>query len=400
MTWKVPRHCVICFYGTSLTTGRLSTYWVERLALELRGVPEALAPPIVINLGKGSQTSDWGRDNAYTIATKRPDVLITEDFTINDCFETSPGVTQVSPAAQLVNMQSIHDEVKAANAACDIIWQSMSSVDATVATARTTLAARYAAGGAKALAMGDRWVDNYAGGNALPIPPGIAGGWIKPLPTWQSNPQVPFVDLVTDGYEPIHTGTLNAADKSASIDLTGGDLTATANANAVGAVRGAVAITGTKHFEFTITSAVGITPNVGVANAGANLAQPVGFTANSLGILLNGDIKTNNAVVGNAGFVLVNGDVIAIEVDRPNNLAYFRKGAIRSAGFDISAIAGDLFPIVGLSSAGASVVANLTQQGDGLHPLQSLTDLYLLPNAKFAARGALARFYGLPAPIP
>lgn len=183
MSWTVRRTFTVGFFGTSLSNpGRLNPGWVALMSQELRGVPEAIGPVLVLNQAKGGETSTWGAANVFTLADKRPNAVFSEDFTINDCFDSGGG-PQVSQAQQAINMQAIHDALIASNAACEITWMSMSSVDAAVAVGRPALAARYAAGGVKALAMGDRWLDLYAGGNAFPVPPGVAGGWVKPLPT-------------------------------------------------------------------------------------------------------------------------------------------------------------------------------------------------------------------------
>lgn len=194
MTWALRKPFVVAFYGTSLTTGRLSTFWPEYLREILKAMPEAVGNVLVYNLGKGSQTSDWGAANAYTVAEKAPDLIVSEDFTINDCADGGGGPA-VSEVDQLANMEAMHDEWTAANPAVVIVWQSMNSVSVAGAAIRPTLAARYAAAKVKALALGDDHLDNYGG---APTPPGVVGGWPKPLPDYLTNEG--------DGLHPILTG--------------------------------------------------------------------------------------------------------------------------------------------------------------------------------------------------
>lgn len=175
--WNLRPAMVIAFYGTSLTTGRLSTFWVEYLIAMLRSVPECVGPLFIQNMGKGSQTSDWGRDNAYTIANLDPTHIWSEGFAINDSALVS-GSPQVSRANHLVNMQAMHDTWKAQNPEVIITWQTMNPVSTVGESLRPDLALYYGDEVSKAAAMGDRMLNNY---NGPLIPPGQTGGWQKPL---------------------------------------------------------------------------------------------------------------------------------------------------------------------------------------------------------------------------
>lgn len=393
MSWTVRKPFVAAFFGTSLTTGRLSTFWVERLLQELRGVPEALGDVILLNMGKGSQTSDWGRDNAYTITQKRPQFVLSEDFTINDCFEPTPGNPQVTEANQHANMLSMHNEWVAAG--IDVTWQSMSAVGPLVAVGRPTLAARYASGLTYGLGLGDRVLGNYLGDHGLTIPPGVAGGWVKPLPGYQTNGAVPFATPVTAGYGPqSDLACWDAAHTGAAISLSGDLFTAT-GVGGTGSTRSTVAIAGKTHFETTANAGGAYT--VGLVNA-VNLVNTYpGSTADSIGLNPNGFVYP---VAADAGLGVINpGDVIGYEVDPVAHLIYFLKGPRRSVGFDISGLGGGaLYPALGVVGAGQGATFNPNQTGDQLHPLQVLTDQYLYPNVKFWCRQRMADLYGLPAP--
>lgn len=190
-----PRFSLACF-GTSLTTGRLSADWVPRLSEQLQQQPEAVGPIDIYNLGKGGETSVWGLANAHTVAALRPTHILSEGFGIND---SALGVSQPDHISNIEDMVAMW---RAARADVDITFQTMSSVDAAVAVGRPNLAAYYADTIATALALDCRVLDNYGGGEGLPVPPGIAGGWPKPLPTALTN--------ANDGLHPIWTGAVGA----------------------------------------------------------------------------------------------------------------------------------------------------------------------------------------------
>ncbi|MCA3573158.1 MAG: hypothetical protein IOC86_04525 [Aestuariivirga sp.] len=195
MSWQVRKPFTLVTYGTSLTTGRLSAQWVERLQQALYGVPEAIGPVIVYNMGRGSQTSAWGAANAYLAANMRPTHILTEGFAINDSALVG-GVPQVSQTDHLLNMASMRATWKAANPSVDITWQTMSSVSSDVATGRPNLANYYADEMTYAAAQGDTAIDNYLGpGGAYPGP---SGGWPKPLS--------PALTYDGDGLHPLWSG--------------------------------------------------------------------------------------------------------------------------------------------------------------------------------------------------
>lgn len=197
MSWFIKTPFVLATFGTSLTTGRLSTFWPERLREVLNAVPEAVGPIIIQNMGRGSQNSDWGVANAPLIADLNPTHILTEGFAINDA---ASGIG-VSQAQHLLNMQAMHDIWKARNPAVDITWQTMNGVSTSGAALRPDLAAYYADEVTKAQAMGDRILDHYAGGAGYPVPPGFAGGWVKPLPDYLTN--------AGDGLHPIWEGAVD-----------------------------------------------------------------------------------------------------------------------------------------------------------------------------------------------
>lgn len=196
MSWQIRKPFTLVTYGTSLTTGRLSAQWVERLQQTLYGLPEAVGPVIVYNMGKGSQTSVWGAANAGLVANLKPTHILTEGFAINDCALVG-GVPQVSQSDHLTNMASMRATWKATNPSVDITWQTMSSVGSTTATGRPNLADYYADEMSYAATQGDTRIDNYLGPGGL-YP---ASGWPKPL--------ADSLTYNSDGLHPIWAGAVD-----------------------------------------------------------------------------------------------------------------------------------------------------------------------------------------------
>jgi len=98
---------IACF-GTSLTTGRLSGGWVQKLQNKLNGVSRRRV--ICYDVGQGSQTSAWGVANIDRPRNHRPDVCLIE-FSINDAV-TANGI---SIAQATANLQSIVNALRAVN---------------------------------------------------------------------------------------------------------------------------------------------------------------------------------------------------------------------------------------------------------------------------------------------
>lgn len=185
MSWAIKKPFVLVTYGTSLTTGRLSGFWPEALRRDLVAMPEAVGPVVVHNKGKGSQTSVWGKDNAYLVAEIRPSHILTEGFAIND---SALGVSQ---ADHLLNMAAMRNTFRGNNPDVKICWQTMNGVSAAGAALRPNLPAYYADEVAQAITWGDQYLDNYG---APPSPPAASPtGWPKPLP-----------DAMTDSGDGLH----------------------------------------------------------------------------------------------------------------------------------------------------------------------------------------------------
>lgn len=151
----------LAILGTSLSTGRLSADWPARLQEALQQQPEAVGPIAVYNMGKGSQTSDWGVTRAPDISVLRPTHVLMEGFGINDSvdFGGGPAVTR---ANHITNLQTIVAELRSKRADVDITIQTMSPVSAAGAASRPALADYYADELAVAALLSTRSLDNYA----------------------------------------------------------------------------------------------------------------------------------------------------------------------------------------------------------------------------------------------
>lgn len=90
----------IACYGTSLTTGRLSGHWVPKVEEALRA--RCTRRLRLYSMGKGSQNSIWGRDNAVTVENMRPRHVLFEGFAINDSANLA-----VSRADHLLNLNAM-----------------------------------------------------------------------------------------------------------------------------------------------------------------------------------------------------------------------------------------------------------------------------------------------------
>lgn len=131
--------------------------------------------------------------------------------------------------------------------------------------------------------------------------------------------------------------TLNPSDKSASITLSGGNLTATCGAFSAQSVRGTLSQTSGKYYlEWTIVNHVnagGGTPRmkVGIATAAHTLTALLGEAdALSAGFCVNdsggaGKIFVNTGGAGTVGSLTgaVAGDIVGMAVDVPNHLIWF-----------------------------------------------------------------------------
>lgn len=383
---SIPKPFVLMLGGTSLTSGRLCNPpipWTTFLYQEMRGSPECKGPVRILNTGKGGQTSDFGATQAALYAPLCPTHVLMEDFAINDC-----AIGPVSIPQATANFNSMVASYRAANPNVIIVHQTMSSASAGDAN-RTNLAAYYANGLANALANGLLSLDNYNGTLIVP------GGWPKPLPVNITVPQNPFSITPTTGYSGMDISTTwNPSDKSASIALTNGNLTALSSANATGGVRATDPLSGLAHIQATVTLPTSFWPPFGVAKSTWGLANLLGTTSDGIALWADGTVRFNNVNQGSAGFTISGGDVLAIEVDVANALIYFMKGAVRSAAFPIG-FAGPFYPALSSDPIGTGVTAQFSENQDGLHPQWSPTAFqqFSYPNIIAWARQAMADYW-------
>ena len=116
----IERPIGIACFGTSLTTGRLSGGWPQKLQDKLNGVSRRRV--ICYDVGAGSQTSAWGAANMYRPTDPRPDICLIE-FSINDAVTAF----SVSIAQATANRTSIINGLRARNANMLIYLMTMNS---------------------------------------------------------------------------------------------------------------------------------------------------------------------------------------------------------------------------------------------------------------------------------
>lgn len=155
--------------------------------------------------------------------------------------------------------------------------------------------------------------------------------------------------------------TWNPADKSALIDLSGGNLIATrsATSSGLGAVVRSPNSSASTKLKFEVTIGPGIT-SAGEAVVGLSVSgSPTNNFLNGttqFGWYSDGSLAVNGAS-GTAFDVFLSGDVLSIEIDRATNSVFLQKnGGFRSAAYTLSA--GIYLPSASLANAGTSVTAN------------------------------------------
>lgn len=370
---------VLVTHGTSLSNGRLSADWVPRLLREIQLQAECKGPVRVHNMGHGGWTSADLLADAAKVAALNPTHVLAEGGAINDCVDFGAGPA-ISRLVHNQNNAARYALWTAANPAVDITVQTMSSVSALVATIRPALGDYYADELVQAAGLGFGYLDHYA-------------GWPKPLDANLTNGQAAFKIAPTATYTPLPDGAVwNAADKSANLVLAADGLSISSIAAGVVSIRGATVLAAKEHFEFTWGAK---TQGVGVVDAAASLAAGVGVDAHGVALFQNGNVYRNNNLQGASGLgALVAGDVIGVELDRPNNNLYFMKGATRSAAFDISTLNASVYAGASLFNAGDGGAAKFVTVGDGLHPIYTgAVDTYHYPSVLAWAKAKMAAFW-------
>jgi len=146
-----------------------------------------------------------------------------------------------------------------------------------------------------------------------------------PVTKVTGRPGMPVVYETIGVAVPLVPTNWNPADKSASVNLTNSNLTATATAANTGA-RGVKGLaTGKIYFEATLVNQTSVATAIGVALGTATL----GLTATTTAILReNAQVWINATQVGTVGGgALVNGTIACIAVDIGAGLIWFRRGA-------------------------------------------------------------------------
>lgn len=366
--------------GTSWVGGRLSADWVPRFDHDIRLQPEAKGPIRIYNFGKGGATSADILADAPRLASLRPNHIFADCGLVNSCADGGggPARTRSQTTADIQAMLAIWRGIPNV----DITLCTMHSISATSATIHPAYENYVEDLRVIALAEGVEVLDTHA-------------LWPNPLAATLTYGAAPFAIAPTATFAAMADGTAwNPADKTAGIVMNGDNLGfTTITAATVQSLRGAVALAGKQHFE-VVPGSAGASTSIGIADGAQALGAVLGGSAHSIAVTANGSIFFNGGLVAGAGFSFVGSDTIGVEVDRPNNLIYFMKGAIRSAGIDISGIAGAIYPAMSLQAMSAVSSSRFTPSGDGLHAIgPGAVDVYHGPAVQTWCRGKMANFW-------
>lgn len=128
---------------------------------------------------------------------------------------------------------------------------------------------------------------------------------------------------------PVTGSTWNPSDKSAFIDLSGGNLIATALGGGPGdsLVRGTTSkTTGKRYFEIQTQDRVDGETAVGISNATEGTSNFLGQSNNSIGMYTSGHVFLNGSQVL-AGPTFIVNDFIGVAIDFGGNLIWWRNNS-------------------------------------------------------------------------
>lgn len=371
--------------GTSWCAGRYAG-WVERLARELPVQAEAVGPIRVFNRGQGGATSSAILANQVpALAALRPNHVFIDPGHVNSSADLGSGPA-VSRAQTIADVTAMVTQLRAAIPGVDITLCTMHAISATSQTIHPAYLDYAEDVRATAALLDVDLLDTLA-------------TWPFPLNPTLTYGATPFEIAQTATYVAMPDGSAwNAADKAGSITLASGDTEAMSTAAGLGSVRGNtplwvigdVAIN--RHVEFKINRSAANYPGVGLATAGASLTNFIGGDASGIAVYPDGSVWRDNANQGASGFTFGAGDTIGVEVHIVNQLVYFMKGAVRSAGFAAGALLpATIYPAATVNALSTSVSSRFTPSGDGLHPLNpGAVDVYHYPAALTHYRAKMA----------
>jgi hypothetical protein len=175
--------------GSSLFKGYLSGYWVPKLipAMRARGL---IRPVQLVNLGKGSQTSDYIIAMIPEIISHNPTHILLETNAINDA---APSLFSGGIAGHTANMDTIITTLSGSLPGVVITLMTMSP-----GPGRPDLAAMYQVDRDKAVQYNIGIIDNYPNWpNPLPAAITNGGDTLHPL---ESATDVTLLPFVADAY--------------------------------------------------------------------------------------------------------------------------------------------------------------------------------------------------------
>lgn len=372
---------VFAFYGSSLTTGRLSADWVPRLQQRLPAEPEALGEVVVYNLGRGSQTSDWGLANAPGVSALKPTHILFEGFAINDC-----AIGPVSLATAAANFSGMVAEWQANIPGVDLTHQTMSPAAASDVN-RTNLQAYYDQELARAVLHDIPSLNHTPGWPAITeVNTQGALGFIYPIPS---------------GFSAWGGSAFNPADKNADITLSNNNHTATSATLHKGVRSTQGRSSGKYYFETTVMVRATTGNHSGIATSAHTLASYLGFDATGYGYASSGSVFNNGSAVASYA-ALADNDVVSVAVDFSALKIWFAKNgtwqsgnpALGTGGIAINAAT---YLPAWSGAADDSIRANFDGVlfgGDSLHPLWSgVFETYSYPAILAWAKAKMGDFW-------
>ena len=147
--------------------------------------------------------------------------------------------------------------------------------------------------------------------------------------------------------------TWNPSDKSASVTLSGGNLTASVTTFASGGARATLSKSAGKWYWENVINSGTLTTRIGGANSSWGVGTAVGSDTNSVGYMWSdGKVYNNSTAIVTLSTAAV-GDVMGVGLDMDNNqISFYKNGTLM--GSPITIPAGTYFPVVSLPSTGSA----------------------------------------------
>jgi hypothetical protein len=167
------------------------------------------------------------------------------------------------------------------------------------------------------------------------------------------------LDALSQAATAVSLCVLNPADKSASITLSNGNLTGTANTGGAHALaRGTWPGSANRYFEvvWSTLPGTGPYPGIGLVNSSQSLSQYIGFPSTTTGVGYFADgFYTDTAGVYTGGPTFTTGDVMGVEL-LASSIKFYKNGTLIQTTTFIPS--GSLYPALDVYASGDSATFN------------------------------------------